>query len=240
MDNTNVGDTLESRFENDPVMMNKITYLTENNNAFITNLSVALPMYRNNETLKKLITSEYEKNNRQKNSNLFSDETKDILRQKLSDILMTKFPDNVATSDKNMTLSKKCGLGGNNFCCEPLSSFTDSFIAEVTNFFRENKVDYTLSDLFSKIYIKENFFTLKRLINNTTCLTTEQRELLKKVIGNNISMQTVSEGGSHSRRKRRTRKNSRKSRGRGHRHRRSSHNKKRHTKRHTKRYRKRK
>lgn len=45
------------------------------------------------------------------------------------------------------------------------------------------------------------------------------------------------EGGSHSRRKRRTSKKSRKSRRR---HRRSSHNKKRHTKRHTKRYRKRK
>ena len=239
MDDANI-DTLKSRFANDAVMMNQIDYLIEHNNDFITSLCAGLSYFNDNETLKRLITSEYEKKNRQGNSIAFSDKTKDILRQNLSDILMTKFPDNVAISDKNMTLSKKCGLGGKNFCCEPLSSFTNSFIAEVTNFFREKKVNYTLSVLFDKIYIKENFFTLTPFMSRIPCLTTGEQDLLRKVIGDKISMQTESEGGSHSRRKHRTSKKSRKSHRRRRHHRRSSRNKKHHTKRHTKRYRKRK
>lgn len=175
---------------------------------------------------------------RKHNIAILSAERNDSQRVALTTLLRTKFKDNVKIEDKIMTLSKNCGLGGNLFCCNPLSKFTNNFVITVITFFGKNNgkkydghdVLLTLSDLFDEIRIKSNFFELR-------CLTPQQKQSLRDIIGSNIRIiEEAQVAGSHSRRKRFASKKSSKS----HRHhRRSARNKKRNTKRHIKRHTKR-
>jgi hypothetical protein len=164
------------------------------------------------------------------NTAILSEKRINSQRVALTNLLHTKFPQNVKIDQKTMTLSKNCGFGGNLFCCNNLSKFTNNFVRIVAQFFSENNDNYdmlTLSDLFDEIHIKSNFFELR-------CLDQQQKRSLRAIIGINIrEEQKEQTGGSHSRRKRHASKKSRKSH---HRHRRSTRNKKRNTKRHMKRH----
>jgi hypothetical protein len=233
-----IEDRIKSMFEDDSDMISKIEYIAEDNKKYFDKFSLTLELF-NKDTVKRMITTEYERLTKEANSESLSTDSKTSLRAELTTLLKREFPKNVKIEDKTMTLSKNCGWGGKLFCCNPLSKFTDKFVKTVNTFFSDKNVNYTLSSLFDEIRIKSNFLNLGSAIRNVACLSQQQKEFLKAIIGDNINIIQVA--GSHSRRKRRASKKSRKSHRR---HRRSTRNKKcntkRHIKRHTKRYRHRK
>jgi len=191
------------------------------------------------------------------------------LNNKLKDELLLvfnseKFKKNIKGVKQSLNgftykLSKGCDCSNLEIChascCKTVTNFVTEFIEGITTVFSNNSIPSStdLPELsIACDSIDSNFFDTCKL--NPVGLR-EKIRLFAKLIGVEVSHFDVfkylddgsdeiskffKEGGSHSRRKRRTSKKSRKSRGRGRRHRRSSHNKKRHTKRHTKRYRNRK